>query len=117
MSNCDFHRDYCACGDQISEHNFEVHPPKCGGLHGECRCAGLMGVRLGIYRHYKGGLYRLLSLGRNSESLQIEAHYMSLDDGGHWHRPLEGRSGFLSKVQRPDGEVARFEFLVPTTHP
>ena len=44
---------------------------------------------LGVYRHYKGNLYRLLSIGRHSETLEPMAVYEALyGEGGIWVRPM-----------------------------
>lgn len=45
-------------------------------------------VRLGHYRHYKGGNYRLLGVVRHSETLEPLVLYRPLDsDVGDWVRP------------------------------
>ena len=42
----------------------------------------------GVYRHYKGNLYRLIGIGKNSEYLEDMVIYQSLDDNALWVRPL-----------------------------
>ncbi len=45
----------------------------------------------GIYRHYKGPLYRVLGMVRHSETLEEMVHYACLYDnpgGQFWVRPL-----------------------------
>jgi len=43
----------------------------------------------GIYRHFKGNLYRLLCTARHSETLEVLAVYRALyGDQGLWVRPL-----------------------------
>ena len=43
----------------------------------------------GKYRHYKGNLYRLLSIGRHSETLEPMAVYRALyGEGEVWVRPM-----------------------------
>lgn len=42
----------------------------------------------GLYRHYKGGEYRVLGLARHSETLEPVAVYRALyGEGGLWVRP------------------------------
>lgn len=58
----------------------------------------------GTYRHFKGGTYRLLGVGRDSESEALVVIYQAADDR-LWVRPL----GMWSEVvDGPDGPVARF---------
>lgn len=48
-----------------------------------------LNFRHGIYRHYKGGLYRTLCVGRMSEAREEECVvYISLQKGSVWIRPL-----------------------------
>ena len=43
----------------------------------------------GLYRHYKGGLYRLVGIARHSESLEDMVVYQALyGEHGLWVRPL-----------------------------
>jgi cyclomaltodextrinase / maltogenic alpha-amylase / neopullulanase len=65
--------------------------------------------RTGTYRHYKGGLYRVLHIARHSESLENFVVYQALyGDGNVWVRPLDM---FMENVQIGGKEVPRFEFL------
>jgi len=44
----------------------------------------------GIYRHFKGNRYELLSIATHSETLEKMVVYRALyGDGGVWVRPLE----------------------------
>ena len=44
----------------------------------------------GIYRHFKGNRYELLSIATHSETLENMVVYRALyGDGGVWVRPLE----------------------------
>ncbi len=43
----------------------------------------------GLYRHYKGGLYRLVGIARHSETLEDMVVYQALyGEHGLWVRPL-----------------------------
>ena len=42
----------------------------------------------GLYRHYKGGLYTLICVGRHSETAEWLATYRCQADGSYWVRPL-----------------------------
>ncbi len=45
-------------------------------------------LRPGIYRHFKGNLYRLLCTARHSETLEVLAVYRALyGEGDVWVRP------------------------------
>ncbi len=42
----------------------------------------------GVYRHYKGGLYRVICVAHHSETLEDMVVYESLSEGsGFWVRP------------------------------
>ncbi len=60
----------------------------------------------GLYRHFKGGQYEVLEVGRHSETDELLVVYCSLDDPTTtWVRPLEM---FTSVVDSPDGSLPRF---------
>jgi hypothetical protein len=66
-------------------------------------------VRPGIYRHHKGGLYRVLFLARHSETEEVMVVYQALyGERGYWVRPL---SLFLERVLVEGREVPCFEPL------
>ena len=63
----------------------------------------------GTYRHFKGGLYKLLFIGMNSETLAEEVIYKSLDDDQLWTRPA---SRWSEEVLLDDGSHSvRFRLL------
>lgn len=64
----------------------------------------------GIYRHYKGKLYRVLYIARHSETEEQLVIYQALyGDYGIWARPF---SMFMEDVQMPDGTwMPRFSLL------
>lgn len=48
-----------------------------------------MSPKPGVYRHYKGGLYRVLFLARHSETEEELVVYQALyGEEGYWVRPL-----------------------------
>ena len=66
------------------------------------------GLKVGRYRHYKGGEYQVLGVGIHSETLEELVVYQSVEVGQIWVRPLKM---FLEKVQIDDEDVPRFRFL------
>lgn len=59
-----------------------------------------------MYRHFRGGMYRAVGLGFNSETLEIEAVYRSLADGSLWVRPAR----MWGETVAPDGEAPQLRF-------
>ena len=66
-------------------------------------------IKKGIYRHYKGGEYRILNEAKNSETQEEMIIYQDINDTKKiWARP---KKIFLSEVE-VDGETKpRFEFI------
>lgn len=68
-------------------------------------------VTPGVYRHYKGGTYRVLGVARNTETGEETVVYESLYDasdypaGSLWARPL---AMFLETVEVGGAAVPRF---------
>lgn len=64
------------------------------------------------FEHFKGGKYKLIGFGKDSETLEDVVIYQALYGAGQiWVRPYEI---FFSKVTMPDGtEVERFKELSP----
>lgn len=65
----------------------------------------------GIYRHYKGKMYKLHQIVRHSESLEELVLYETLYEnplGNWWVRP---KSMFAETVLVDGREVPRFEFV------
>lgn len=63
-------------------------------------------IDAGLYRHYKGGRYRVLGVARHSESCEAMVLYQSLDgDGGMWVRPFEM---FTGELELEGQQVRRF---------
>ncbi len=65
-------------------------------------------IKIGRYRHYKGGEYEVIGVGRHSETLEDLVVYRSLDDKQQiWVRPL---TMFLDKAKTDKGDVPRFKY-------
>ena len=61
------------------------------------------------YRHYKGKEYAVLSIAKNSETLEDMVVYKQLyDNGDIWVRPAKMFAGFVDKDGR---KVRRFEYI------
>ena len=39
------------------------------------------------YKHYKGNVYKIIAIGKNSETLEDMIVYQSIKDGQVWIRP------------------------------
>ncbi len=65
-------------------------------------------MKMGIYRHFKGNLYELLCIAKNSETLEDMTVYKALyGEGGIWVRPLY----MWNELVEYDGiTVKRFEY-------
>lgn len=57
------------------------------------------------YRHYKGGLYRVLFLSKQTETGEVLVNYQSLLFGTYFSRPLDSWNELTT-----DGEV-RFNLI------
>ena len=73
------------------------------------------GLKIGKYKHYKGHVYSVIGVGRDSESLQEVVIYKGLYENEFgknpiWVRPLKM---FLENVVVNGKEVPRFEYLEP----
>jgi hypothetical protein len=66
-------------------------------------------VKLGMYKHYKGGSYQVLGVGIHSETLEEYVIYKALyGQGLTWFRPL---SMFLEEVEVNGVRQPRFKFI------
>lgn len=63
-------------------------------------------IKVGKYRHYKGGVYEVLRVARHSETLEPLVIYEH--DGAWWARPAHM---FKEKVAVAGKKVSRFTFL------
>lgn len=68
-------------------------------------------IKNGKYRHFKGGLYQVIALGKHSETLEDLVLYKALYNNTtseYWVRPIDSFLGF--KII--DGKkIARFKYL------
>jgi len=68
-----------------------------------------MKLQAGIYKHYKGNLYEVLTTARHSETEEWMVVYKALyGEEGMWVRPYEM---FLEKVEVEGVMVDRFAFV------
>ena len=66
-------------------------------------------IKLGKYRHFKGGEYEVLYLAKDSETLETLVVYKALyGEGGIWVRPLKM---WNETVVREGKEYKRFTFI------
>ncbi|MBQ8208100.1 MAG: DUF1653 domain-containing protein [Clostridia bacterium] len=65
-------------------------------------------IKLGKYRHYKGGEYEVIGIGFDSENLEDTVIYRSLENGNLWVRPKWMFEEYVSVAELP---VKRFEYL------
>jgi len=66
-------------------------------------------LKLGRYRHFKGGEYEVIGVARHSEGLEDMVVYRPLyNDTGLWVRPL---SMFTETITREGKTFPRFEFV------
>ena len=66
-------------------------------------------IKLGKYRHFKGNLYEVIGVAKNSETLEETVVYRALyGDGGLWVRPA---SMWNETVERDGKTYKRFEYI------
>lgn len=66
-------------------------------------------IKLGKYRHFKGNMYEVIAVAKNSETLEEIVVYKALyGDGEYWVRPL---SMWNETVIRDGKEFKRFTYV------
>jgi hypothetical protein len=69
----------------------------------------LLDYKLGIYRHYKGGLYVVFAVSLLETSLTPMVHYYSLKKGTRWTRTASDFFGFVYPEGKP--KEPRFSYI------
>ena len=65
-----------------------------------------MELKPGLYRHFKGNLYKLIGVAKHSETLEPMVVYQAMyDEGGLWVRPA---AMWTELVDREDYHGPRF---------
>ncbi len=65
-------------------------------------------IKLGKYRHFKGGMYEVIAVAKHSETLEELVVYKALyGEGQIWVRPL---SMWEEKVRVGGKEISRFSY-------
>ena len=68
-----------------------------------------MELQAGIYKHYKGNLYEVLTTARHSETEEWMVVYKALyGEEGMWVRPYEM---FVERVEVEGKLISRFELI------
>lgn len=68
-----------------------------------------MEIKPGLYRHFKGNMYKVLYTAKHSETMEDMVVYQALyGDMGIWVRP---RSMFCEEIVRDGKTIVRFEFV------
>lgn len=60
-------------------------------------------IKLGIYRHFKGGVYEVVGVGRHSETLENMVIYRNCESGEFWIRP----AAMWNEVVEYKGEMVK----------
>ena len=62
-------------------------------------------IKMGKYRHFKGGVYEVIGVAKHSETLEETVVYRSVTNGGLWVRPA---SMWEEEIERDGVRVRRF---------
>ena len=65
-----------------------------------------------VYRHFKGHMYKVLCIGKDSETLKEVVIYRNIDTNEVWVRPLDMFSSLVDKNKYPEvKQKYRFELV------
>ena len=63
-----------------------------------------------IYKHFKGHLYKVLNIGKDSETLEKVVIYQNIENRDVWVRPYEMFNSLVDKEKYPNvKQKYRFE--------
>lgn len=63
-----------------------------------------------VYKHFKGHLYKVLNIGKDSETLEKVVIYQNIENGNVWVRPYEMFNSLVDKEKYPNvKQKYRFE--------
>ncbi len=66
-------------------------------------------LKPGVYRHFKGNLYQLITVARHSETLEEMVVYQALyGEGGYWVRPA---AMWNEHVEKDGYSGPRFQYV------
>ncbi len=66
----------------------------------------------GTYKHFKGHIYKVLCLAKDSEDLSIKVVYQNTENNDIWVRPIEEFESKVDKNKYPDvKQEYRFEYI------
>ena len=66
-------------------------------------------IQPGVYRHYKGNMYKVIGQARHSETMEELVVYQALyGEYGLWVRP---KTMFLETVVKESREIPRFAYI------
>ena len=66
----------------------------------------------GLYKHFKGHIYKVLMLAKDSEDLSMKVVYQNVETSEVWVRPLISFVSPVDKEKYPDvKQEKRFEYL------
>lgn len=66
----------------------------------------------GTYKHFKGHIYKVLTLAKDSEDLSTKVVYQNIENNEVWVRPLTEFISPVDKEKYPDvKQEKRFEYI------
>lgn len=71
-------------------------------------------MKLGKYKHFKGGLYEVIEVARDSENLKEMIVYKNLYDHPKFGKNqlwIRNKKMFLEKIERDGKKMPRFKYV------